>query len=119
MISTALSISESQRDSATIAAVGGTRFTRRLLAALHAVLVGTVGVVVGLGLGLAVGGVMSWTTTSMNSYGSNYAGFSGDGGIVRVPWAWLATATLAVPLIAAIVAWLSVRREPALTRAVT
>lgn len=116
VISTALAISEGQRDSATMAAVGATRRTRRLLAALHAVLVGTVGVLVGLGLGLMVGGVMSWTTTSVNVFGTSYAGYALDGGIVAVPWLALAAAALAVPLLAAVVAWVSVRREPVLTR---
>ncbi len=116
VISTALAISEGRRDSATMAAVGATRRTRRLLASLHAVLVGTVGVLVGLGLGLAVGGVMSWTTTSVNRFGTSYAGYVGTDGIVAVPWLMLGAAAIAVPLIAAAVAWVSVRREPVLTR---
>lgn len=119
VISTALTISEGQRDSATLAAVGGTRRTRRLLAAVHAILVGVVGALVGTTLGLVVGGVLSWTSTQLNYYQSGYEAWLAEGGIVAVPWLPLGLAVLAIPVVAAAVAWLSVRRDPVMTRTVT
>lgn len=97
---------EGQRDSATLAAIGGTRRTRPLLAAVHAFLVGAVGVL----LGTVLDGVMSWTSTQVNSYSRGYAGWLGEGGVVAVPWFALGLATVAIPTIAAAVAWISVRR---------
>lgn len=119
VISTALAVSEGRRDSVTMAAVGATRCTRRLLAALHAVVVGVVGVCLGLVLGLTVGGVMSWVSTSMNYSSTSYDGFLGEGGVVEVPWLGLLAVVVAVPLLAAAVAWVSVRRAPSMTRAVS
>ncbi|GAA5161533.1 FtsX-like permease family protein [Ornithinimicrobium tianjinense] len=116
VISTALAISEGQQDSATLAAVGAAVRTRRLHATLQAVLVGSVGVGMGMALGLAVGGVMSWVTTSANRYGTGYAVAENLTGIVDVPWLQLGAAAVAVPLLAAVVAWLSVRRAPVLVR---
>lgn len=118
VISTALTITEGQRDSATLAAIGGTRRTRRLLAAVHALLVGAVGVLLGTALGLVIGGAMSWTTTQVRSYSQSYEGWSGDGGVVAVPWTALGLAAVAIPAIAAAVAWISVRRAPTMTHAV-
>lgn len=119
VISTALTISEGQQDSATLAAIGGTRRTRRALAAGHALLVGAVGTLVGLALGMTIGVVMSWVQTSTNAYSTGYGGWSGDGGVISVPWASLALAAAAIPLIAAAVGWISVRGAPVMTRALT
>lgn len=119
VISTALTISEGQQDSASLAAVGATRRTRRSVAAAHAVLVGAVGALLGTALGLVVGAVLSWTTTRMDYYQSGYTGWLGEDGIVAVPWLSLALAVLAIPLVASAVAWFSVRKDPVMTRVVT
>lgn len=119
VISTALTISEGQRDSATLAAIGAARRTRRLLAAVHAILVGAVGALLGTLLGLAVGGVLSWTSTQLNNYQNGYQGWVGEGGVIAVPWLPLGLAVLAIPVIAAAVAWLSVRRDPVMTNVIT
>lgn len=79
-------------------------------AAAHALLVGAVGVLLGTLLGLVIGGVMSWTSTQVNSYSQGYAGWLGNGAAVAIPWVALGLATVAIPAIAAVMAWISVRR---------
>jgi putative ABC transport system permease protein len=68
LISTALSLVESQNDMATLAAVGATRYTRRGIAAAQALVVAACGCVLGLLVGLVPGIAITWPlTTSMVS----------------------------------------------------
>ena len=119
VISTALTVTEGQRDSATLAAVGGTRRTRRMLAAAHSWVLAGLGCGVGLGLGVAVGAAAGWVSSRADRYGTG--GYMvGDGtplpGLVAVPWVPLLLVLVLLPVVAAAIGWVSVRRAPALVR---
>lgn len=119
VISTALTISEGQRDSATLAAVGGTRRTRRLLAATHSWVTAGVGSVLGVGLGVVVGAAAGWVSSTMDRYGgSGYVAQEPAAlpGLVSVPWLPLMLVVLALPVVAAAIGWVSVRSAPTLVR---
>lgn len=119
VISTALTISEGQRDSATLAAVGGTRRTRRMLAATHSWVMAGVGSVLGVGLGVAVGAAAGWVSSTTDRFGGFGYMTEESGalpGLVSVPWLPLLLVVLTLPVVAAAIGWLSVRRAPTLVR---
>ena len=105
LISTALSLAESQNDMATLAAVGATRGTRRGIAAAQALVVAACGALLGVGVGM-IPGIAS--TRLLTSQGSPPT--------IAIPWLPLAAIGIAVPLLAAGLAWIAVRRHPQMTR---
>ncbi len=106
LISTALSLAESQNDMATLAAVGATRGTRRGIAAAQALVVAACGALLGVAVGITPGIASTWPLTSHDSSPPTIA----------IPSLPLAAVCLAAPLLAAALAWIAVRRHPQMTR---
>lgn len=101
-ISVALSAAEGRSDLATLAAVGAPPRRRRTLAAAQAWLLGQLGCLLGIGVGALYG------YTGHVAIGSPY---------FAIPWMSLATVLVAVPVLAALVAWtLSRSRLPMVRR---
>ncbi len=115
LISTALSLAESQNDMATLAAVGATRHTRRGIAASQALVVAACGCVLGVAVGIVPGIAVAWPLTSRGL--DQVAGLVvTQSPVIVIPWLRLAALCLGVPLLAAGFAWLAVRRHPQMTR---
>ena len=117
LTSTALTLAEQQTDQATLAALGATRGTRRLMAGAAAFLLAAVGCVLGVAVGLVPGIAIArpltssgWTTTGLP-----------DGGrtILVIPWLALLVVGVAVPLVAGAIAWAGIRKAPQVTRRTT
>lgn len=115
---TALSLGESRRDLATLAAIGSTSRTRRAVAAAQAAslaLIGTLlGVLVGAVPGIAVGQAVTRTDPE-----SAAASAAAAGSTLTIPWLTFAVAVIGVPLLAAAIASLLARRTPTLNRRTT
>jgi len=106
LISTALSLAESQNDMATLAAVGATRHTRRGIAASQTLIVSACGALLGVAVGLIPGIASTWPLTARGSQPPTIA----------IPWLPLTAVGVGVPLLAAGLAWIAVRRDPQMTR---
>ena len=106
LISTALSLAESQNDMATLAAVGATRHTRRGIAACQAFVVAACGALLGVAVGMAPGIASTWPLTARGSLPPT----------IVIPWLPLVAVCVAVPLLAGGLAWIAVRRHPQVTR---
>ena len=106
LISTALSLAESQNDMATLAAVGATRHTRRGIAAAQALVVAACGCVLGVAVGLVPGIASTWPLTARGSLPPT----------IVIPWLPLVAVCVAVPMVAGGLAWIAVRRHPQVTR---
>ena len=106
LISTALSLAESQNDMATLAAVGATRRTRRGIAASQALVVAACGALLGVAVGMIPGIASTWPITSRRSLPPTIA----------IPWLPLLAVCVGVPLLAAGLAWIAVRHRPQMTR---
>ena len=117
LTSTALTVAEQQSDQATLAALGATRGTRRLMAAAAAFLLAAVGCVLGVGVGLVPGIAIarpltstSWTPTGVPVDGET---------ILVIPWLSLLVVGVLVPLVAGAIAWAGIRKAPQVTRRTT
>jgi putative ABC transport system permease protein len=106
LISTALSIAESQNDMATLAAVGATRHTRRGIAASQALLVAACGALLGVAVGMIPGIASTWPLTTRGSLPPT----------IIIPWLPLIAVCVGVPMLAAGLACIAVRRRPQMTR---
>jgi putative ABC transport system permease protein len=117
LTSTALTVAEQQSDQATLAALGATRGTRRLMAAAAAFLLAAVGCVLGVGVGLVPGIAIArpLTSTSWTSTGVPVDGET----ILVIPWLSLLVVGVLVPLVAGAIAWAGIRRAPQVTRRTT
>ncbi len=117
LTSTALTLAEQQSDQATLAALGATRGTRRLMAAAAAFLLAAVGCVLGVAVGLVPGIAIARPLTS-NTYTST--GLPADAStILVIPWLSLLVVGLLVPLVAGAIAWAGIRKAPQVTRRTT
>lgn len=115
LTSTALSLAEQQSDQATLAALGATRGTRRVMAAAQALVLAAVGCVLGVAVGLVPGIAIARLLTSENY--DALTGMSVDGSsILVIPWLQLGVVALLVPLVAAGIAAAGIRRAPQVTR---
>jgi putative ABC transport system permease protein len=123
LISTALSLAESQNDMATLAAVGATRHTRRGIAAGQAFVVAACGALLGVAVGMVPGIAITWPLTARTT--SPLEGAQGlraialphqGGPVIVIPWLPLIAVCVGVPLLAAGLAWIAVRRHPQMTR---
>ena len=108
LTSTALTLAEQQTDQATLAALGATRGTRRLMAGAAAFLLAAVGCLLGVAVGLVPGIAISRPLTS-----SGYHPGLPDGGrtILVIPWLALLVVGVAVPLVAAAIASAGIRKR--------
>ncbi len=111
LISTALSLAESQNDMATLAAVGATRHTRRGVAGAQALVVAACGCLLGVGVGLVPGIASTWPLTVRTISATRQTA-----PMIEIPWLPLLGLVLLVPLLAAGLAWIAVRRHPQMTR---
>jgi putative ABC transport system permease protein len=115
LISTALSLAESQNDMATLAAVGATRHTRRSIAASQALVVAACGCLLGVAVGIIPGIAVTWPlTTRMMDQLTGQEIMQAPTTVI--PWLHLLAVCLVVPLLAAGLAWVAVRRHPRMTR---
>jgi putative ABC transport system permease protein len=115
LISTALSLAESQNDLATLAAVGATRHTRRGIAASQALVVAGCGCLLGVAMGMVPGLAVTWPLTTQVV--DQVTGLMVTvPPVIVVPWLSLAALCVGVPLLSAGLAWTAVRRHPRLTR---
>jgi putative ABC transport system permease protein len=115
LTSTALSLAEQQREDATMAAVGATRTTRRLISAGQAMVTSGVGSILGLIVGAVCGYAFTYPLTAM-SWDANTGAEKFVAPTLGIPWAWLAVAVIGVPLLATALAAVGVRRAPVVTR---
>lgn len=115
LTSTALSLAEQQSDQATLAALGATRGTRRVMAAAQALVLAAVGCVLGVAVGLVPGIAIARLLTSDNY--DPLTGMSIDGpSTLVIPWLQLAVVAVLVPLVAAGIAAAGIRKAPQVTR---
>ena len=119
LISTALSLAESQNDMATLAAVGATRHTRRGIAACQALVVAACGCLLGALVGLVPGIAITWPLTMrpLSAVGGQTDIVTGHTSpVIVIPWMPLLGLVILVPLLAGGLAWIAVRRHPQMTR---
>lgn len=121
LVATALAAEEGRADLATLSALGGPTGLRRRLAAHQALIIAGLGCVVGLAAGLLPGAVfaLAFTTDFASIDPATGEPVAGNEGVVVVPWLPLLALLVGVPLLAALVAALTVRRAPRLTRRLT
>ncbi|WP_392543495.1 FtsX-like permease family protein [Oryzobacter telluris] len=115
LTSTALTLAEQQTDQATLAALGATRGTRRVMAAAAALLLAAVGCLLGVAVGLVPGIAIARPLTSQGWDSVTGVPIGQDTTLV-IPWLQLATVGVLVPLVAALMAWAGIRRAPQVTR---
>ena len=120
LTSTALSMAEQRRDDSTLAAVGATRGTRRAMAAAQAFVAAGLGTLLGLVVGVVPGLAFAYVLTRTQGINQgNMTVWDPDaitGPFIAVPYAWLAVVVVAVPVVAALLSALAVRRAPVVTR---
>ena len=117
LTSTALTLAEQQTDQATLAALGATRGTRRLMAGAAALLLAAVGCVLGVAVGLVPGLAIARPLTS-NGWTSDGVPVGGHT-ILVIPWLSLLVVGVLVPLVAGAIAWAGIRKAPQVTRRTT
>ncbi|MGG5257832.1 FtsX-like permease family protein [Phycicoccus avicenniae] len=118
LTSTALTLAEQQTDQATLAALGATRGTRRVMAAGQAFVLTAVGCVLGVAVGLVPGIAIARPLTSQG-YDPLTGGSVEGTGLLVVPWLSLLVVGLLVPVVAAGLAAAGIRRAPQVTRRAT
>lgn len=101
MTATGLALSDARPDFSTLAAVGAAPRTRRLVAGAQAVVLASLGTVLGIAVGFAPGIAVTWPLTSV-SYVDNSSRTGSP--IIDVPWLLLGAILVAVPVIAAMAA---------------
>ena len=115
LTSTALTVAEQQSDQATLAALGATRGTRRLMAGAAAFLLAAVGCVLGVAVGLVPGIAISRALTSAGWDPVNGVP-EGQETILVIPWLSLLIVGVLVPMVAGAIAWAGIRKAPQVTR---
>ena len=118
LTSTALTVAEQQSDQATLAALGATRGTRRLMAGSAAFLLAAVGCALGVAVGLVPGIAISRALTS-NGWSSQTGVPMGQETILVIPWLSLLVVGVLVPVVAGAIAWAGIRKAPQVTRRAT
>ncbi|HMM96502.1 FtsX-like permease family protein [Phycicoccus sp.] len=118
LTSTALTLAEQQTDQATLAALGATRGTRRVMAAAQAFVLAAVGCVLGVAVGLVPGVAIARPLTAQGWDPLTSTSLDGQS-ILVIPWADLATVGVLVPVLAAVLAAAGIRRAPQVTRRAT
>lgn len=97
LTATGLALSDARPDFSTLAAIGAAPRTRRRIAAAQAIVLATLGTLLGIVVGFGPGVAASWPLTS-----NDYQLSSGDTThVLDVPWLLLAALLVIVPMIAA------------------
>lgn len=117
LTSTALTLAEQQTDQATLAALGATRGTRRLMAGAAAFLLAAVGCVLGVAVGLVPGTAIARPLTSTSWTGNGLPAEATT--TLVIPWPALLVVGVLVPLVAGVIAWAGIRKAPQVTRRAT
>ncbi len=115
LTATGLALVDGRPDAATLAAVGARPRTRRTMAAAQAAVIGLLGSLTGIVVGFVPGLAVTWPLTAQRYDPQTGSGVWGSP-TIAVPWLLLAVVGVAVPLVAAAVAGLSVRSRLPLTR---
>lgn len=115
LISTALALAEQQADMGTLAAVGATKGTRRRFAGAQAATVALVGVALGTLIGLVAGVAIAYPSTS-RGWDEALQKEVTLSPTIGIPIWHLLSILIGVPLVAALVAAVSIRRAPHVTR---
>lgn len=115
LIATALAQAEAAPLLGTLAAVGGTRRTRRAMASAQATYLAMLGALLGLLVGIPPGIAISRIITTTYTQ----TGINAGNVIIDVPWLQILLPVLLVPLVAGALAWIAVRRAPIVTRRLT
>lgn len=118
LTSTALTLAEQQTDQATLAALGATRGTRRVMAAAQAFVLAAVGCVLGVAVGLVPGIAIAKPLTT-NGYDPLTFTSTETPGVLVIPWVALLVVGVLVPVVAAALAAAGIRRAPQVTRRAT
>lgn len=123
LTSTALSMAEQRRDDSTLAAVGATRATRRAMAAAQGFTAAAIGAVLGLVVGILPGIAFAYTLTrsfpngvAFGSDGRPVPGTVIVGPFIEIPYGFMAVIVIGVPVLAALISALAVRRAPTVTQ---
>ncbi len=111
-------LAEQQTDQATLAALGATRGTRRVMAAAQAFLLAAVGCLLGVAVGLVPGIAISRPLTSQG-YDPLTGASTTQGAILVIPWLSLLVVGVLVPLVAGAIAGAGIRKAPQVTRRTT
>ena len=112
LTATFLALSDARPDLATLAAVGAAPRTRRGVAAAYALVVGTVGALLGAAVGFIPGIAISRPLTS-----SSWMPAGEQGPFLAIPWLLIGVVVVALPLFTAAVMWLTARsRLPLVAR---
>lgn len=97
LTATGLALSDARPDFSTLAAIGAAPRTRRRVAAAQAIVLATLGTLLGIVVGFGPGVAASWPLTS-NDYEVSAGGATH---VLDVPWLLLAALIVIVPMIAA------------------
>ncbi len=119
LTATFLALSDARPDLATLAAVGASPRTRRGVAAAYAVVVGSVGAVLGAAVGFIPGIAVTYPLTTQNYGMISPDGSSefGSGPFLDIPWLMILGLVLVLPLLTATVVGLFARsRLPLVAR---
>jgi putative ABC transport system permease protein len=120
LTATFLALSDARPDLATLSAVGASPRTRRGVAAAYAVVVGSVGALLGAAVGFIPGIAVTWPLTSQGySSGScsNGCTLTDPGPFLDVPWLMVIALVVVLPLVTALVVGLFARsRLPLVAR---
>lgn len=119
LTSTALTLAEQQSDQATLAALGATRGTRRVMAAAQAFLLAAVGCVLGVAVGIVPGIAIARPLTSSQGWDPMLGEPVGGSSTLVLPWLPMLVVGVLVPLVAAGLAAAGIRRAPQVTRRAT
>lgn len=113
MTATGLALSDARPDFSTLAAIGAAPRTRRRVAGAQAIVLATIGTLLGILVGFGPGVAAAWPLTS-NEY--RVPGVEAAGHVLDIPWLLLAVLVLVVPLIAALAATVFTRSQLTVVR---
>ncbi|WP_155336318.1 ABC transporter permease [Acrocarpospora corrugata] len=125
VVATALAAADARPDLDTMAAVGASPWTRRLIVASQGAFIAGLGTLTGVLAGLPPGVLAAWAVTGIPQGGSTYGADTSTAlefvstPIVAVPWALLAGMVLVLPLVAALITGVFARTGIRLGRRLT